>query len=167
MMPGFCCVTEFKRCLDCLETKPATDFYKIVSGKDSGTRKGQCLTCQRTYQRNYQSRNKEKSKAVAKEWAASHPENIRLAGLKHECKQLGLTLPQYRALEIFQNHQCAVCKNPQSCGGKSRLCIDHCHVTGKTRGLLCDRCNKMLGFSQDSLEILSSAIEYLKKDSSV
>lgn len=167
MMPAFCGVTEFKRCSDCKETKPATEFYKVFSGKDAGTRKNQCLSCQRIYQRDYQARNKDRAREASKEWAALHPENIKLAGLKYECKQLGLTLPQYQALEVFQNHQCAICKKKQDCGGKHRLCIDHCHATGRIRGLLCDRCNKMLGFSQDSLEILFSAIEYLKKESSV
>jgi len=44
---------------------------------------------------------------------------------------------------------------------KETLCIDHCHITGKVRGLLCQSCNSLLGMSKDDINILHSAIKYL------
>jgi hypothetical protein len=50
------------------------------------------------------------------------------------------------------------------CGQDSPLVIDHCHVTGKFRGMLCNSCNKGLGLFYDDPEFLKSAIEYLKRN---
>jgi len=47
---------------------------------------------------------------------------------------------------------------------KKRLAVDHCHVSGKIRGLLCFHCNSSLGKMKDSVEILQNAIDYLKKN---
>ena len=74
----------------------------------------------------------------------------------------------YNDLLIEQNHACAICKNPETITNgvkslnKKRLAIDHCHKTMKIRGLLCHKCNVSLGALNDSIEILQSAIDYLK-----
>ena len=64
-----------------------------------------------------------------------------------------------------QNGVCAICRKPENktINGKLlRLAVDHCHDTGKVRGLLCQACNRGIGcFSHDS-QTLRSAIEYLK-----
>jgi len=41
--------------------------------------------------------------------------------------------------------------------------VDHCHVTGKYRGLLCNRCNTSLGFVNDDIELLENMVKYLKE----
>lgn len=75
----------------------------------------------------------------------------------------------YLALLITQNNLCAICKQPESVINAStntkpkRLAIDHCHKTGKIRGLLCHKCNVSLGSFNDSIETLQSAIDYLKQ----
>ena len=61
-----------------------------------------------------------------------------------------------------QNHCCAICSAPQS-SFKNKLAIDHCHKTGKVRGLLCSNCNHALGKFKDKISILKKAIEYLRK----
>lgn len=71
----------------------------------------------------------------------------------------------------LQGYCCAICgKHQDFCkthkkkvegDGGCRLCVDHCHKTGKVRGLVCVNCNGMLGFANDSSETLSSAIRYL------
>jgi len=47
---------------------------------------------------------------------------------------------------------------------KTKLVVDHCHSTGKIRGLLCHNCNRALGLMQDNVETLQNAIDYLKTD---
>jgi hypothetical protein len=82
-------------------------------------------------------------------------ENRRNAHLKHK---YGITLEQYNSLLTKQNGVCAICGNPPR---EKLLDTDHDHDTGKIRGLLCWRCNGLLGRARDSIEILESAIEYL------
>lgn len=53
------------------------------------------------------------------------------------------------------NRQC------QICSGKNRLVVDHCHTSGKIRGILCSNCNSALGHFSDNVEYLGKAIEYL------
>lgn len=73
---------------------------------------------------------------------------------------------EYLALIEKQNNLCAICHNPEISKGKNSnktrvLSVDHCHETGKVRGLLCNKCNHMLGQAKDDIEILKSAIDYL------
>ena len=51
----------------------------------------------------------------------------------------------------------------QICGSTKKLCIDHCHNSGVVRGRLCSRCNSGLGFFNDDITKLNSAIDYLGK----
>lgn len=74
--------------------------------------------------------------------------------------KFGITLEDYDALLATQNGVCAICGLPPN--GKN-LPVDHDHKTGKVRGLLCDRCNPMLGYAQDNMAILTRAIDYLIK----
>ena len=48
---------------------------------------------------------------------------------------------------------------------RKKLCVDHCHLTNKVRGLLCNRCNLILGLVKDSIDILNNAIIYLGNSS--
>ena len=63
-------------------------------------------------------------------------------------------------LFIRQDGCCAICGIPEK-ELKRRLAIDHCHTKGHIRGLLCTRCNFVLGFAKDNPYILQSAIDYL------
>jgi hypothetical protein len=61
-----------------------------------------------------------------------------------------------------QHRGCAIC-NCKTAGGMGNFHLDHCHQTGRIRGLLCDRCNKMLGMAKDRPEILRAAAKYLER----
>lgn len=76
-------------------------------------------------------------------------------------RKYGISLEQYNTLLFFQDDCCAICGTNQSNFSK-KLSIDHDHKTGKIRGLLCRSCNLLLSDSKDSVEILSSAVGYLK-----
>lgn len=83
----------------------------------------------------------------------------------------------YQKQFILQDEKCAICKNPETmkCAQRKgikqmfkiekpkRLAVDHDHKTNKIRGLLCHKCNVALGSFHDSIRLLESAIEYLKK----
>jgi hypothetical protein len=74
---------------------------------------------------------------------------------------------EYEQLLTTQNGRCAICKtdknNTTRSGKIKKFNIDHCHKTNKVRALLCSFCNSLLGYVKDSIEILESAINYLKK----
>lgn len=78
--------------------------------------------------------------------------------LKH---YFGLTVDAYDELLLRQNGVCAICLRPPT---KIRLAVDHDHVTGAIRGLLCYSCNHLLGTVADDHERLARAAAYLKKD---
>lgn len=71
----------------------------------------------------------------------------------------GIDLKEFRRLLDVQAGGCAICRN---LNGKRRLAVDHCHKTGKVRGLLCTRCNVGLGAFLDSIDKLKRAIAYLR-----
>jgi hypothetical protein len=68
-----------------------------------------------------------------------------------------LSLVDYDAMRKRQNGVCAICKR----SGQA-LCVDHCHACGKVRGLLCGKCNSVLGFCDDSPAHLLAAAAYLR-----
>jgi hypothetical protein len=74
-----------------------------------------------------------------------------------------ITVEDYNKLLSKQNYKCAICEKLQV-NLAHRLSIDHNHITGKIRGLLCNPCNIALGHFYDSLTNLEKAIEYLRQD---
>ena len=73
----------------------------------------------------------------------------------------GITKEDYNKRVELQLGGCAICKQP--CKAHKNLCVDHNHNTKLIRDLLCNRCNRVLGFVNDDEEILFAMIEYLKR----
>ena len=92
-------------------------------------------------------------------------------GIRSTCKECdhftnvlrlyGLSKDEYINLLHIQGGKCAICE--QECKSRQRLAVDHCHDTNKVRGLLCNRCNRALGLLLDDVELVSSALSYLKE----
>jgi hypothetical protein len=74
-------------------------------------------------------------------------------------RDFGIGVEDYNTMFRNQNGVCAICK--LSCSTGKRLSVDHCHDTGKVRGLLCTNCNNGIGHLMDSIELLAEAIRYL------
>jgi len=78
----------------------------------------------------------------------------------------GLTAHGYKSMLIEQHGKCAACGEGETVlsrsGGVRSLSVDHCHKTGQIRGLLCDRCNNILGRSKDSPEVLRRLASYVE-----
>lgn len=68
----------------------------------------------------------------------------------------GLSPQEYYALVARQGGACAICRKIKP------LCVDHCHLIGKVRGLLCRTCNSALGFWGDSPAVVRRALKYLE-----
>jgi hypothetical protein len=76
-------------------------------------------------------------------------------------KKYGLTLEEMDSMLLKQNGACAICKKDISFNDGILTCIDHCHNTGVVRGILCVKCNTMIGMAEDSIKTLQSATQYL------
>ncbi len=76
----------------------------------------------------------------------------------HVARALKVTQAQYDNWLLLQNGVCAICGKPPE---KKRLSIDHDHVTGQIRGLLCSDCNFGISYLRDDLAVLEAAIRYL------
>jgi ribosomal protein S30 len=73
----------------------------------------------------------------------------------------GKTLDEYNAMWFSQNGCCKICEKHQLALPKA-LAVDHDHITGVVRGLLCIKCNDMLGRAYDNPQILLAGAKYLK-----
>lgn len=77
-------------------------------------------------------------------------------------ERYNISVQDYNNLLEKQNHSCAIC-GIHSTKIRGRLHIDHDHITGKVRGLLCLKCNSGLGMFNDNIEIINNCIKYLKR----
>lgn len=80
-------------------------------------------------------------------------------------KSFGISLTEYNEMVRIQKGLCACCGRSEK-EMKKKLTVDHCHITGKIRGLLCFKCNSGIGMLGDSYESVSAALIYLVKTSS-
>lgn len=79
----------------------------------------------------------------------------------------GITVEQYDELFKVQGGVCAICKKPESTKRRRRddsrmLSVDHCHKTGKVRGLLCHGCNAGIALFREDPEALRRAAQFLR-----
>ena len=100
----------------------------------------------------------------AKQWRRNNPRKARNSDLK---KAYGITLDEYEQMLTDQNGKCAICGGDEPAVNPTtqkprNLAVDHCHKTGKVRGLLCTKCNSIIGHADDDGEILKKAIRYLE-----
>lgn len=82
------------------------------------------------------------------------------ARFKRSCRNYGITVEQFERMLVEQNGVCKICKRSQ----KRRLNIDHDHITGSVRGLLCHGCNIGIGSFQEKSDILELAALYVKNE---
>lgn len=88
-----------------------------------------------------------------KKWLQEHSESVK--DIKRKSRY-GISAAEYRQMLKDQNRKCKIC------GKQIKLVIDHNHKTGKVRGLLCARCNHMLGHARDNPLILRAGAIYLE-----
>lgn len=145
---------RMKTCTGCNLLKPLTEFP--VRGAKRGAR---CKTCKAGYHQAWRRRNPNYMSSYHKKLWQTYP---RREAIRKFVSKTGvsITLADWEALHEAQGGVCAICKKPSL---TKALAIDHCHQTLKVRGLLCESCNNGLGRFRDDVELLESAITYLKK----
>ena len=106
-----------------------------------------------------------KGKFCSTQCYANHRKNgkkdVKKANVIYQKKsKYGLDEESYVGLFAKQNNKCRICETSFD---DVRACVDHSHTTGIVRGLLCDKCNRGLGYFNDNPDLLSKAIEYLAR----
>lgn len=125
-------------CTFCKKTEPEVAFY-------TNWKCYYCKTCWAAYSARYRKNHKEKQlETNRKSW--------------HKNKHIWNYDSVWERMFAEQNGKCKICGKEQP---NKKLATDHCHTTGKIRGLLCDPCNRGIGLLQDSSTILQKAKEYL------
>jgi hypothetical protein len=148
---------QTKKCSCCKKIKPLSEYYKrgTCSSEVTVRYRSHCKECTSLksavrWETNEEFKNRGKNNA--------YKYNIK--------KNYGITEEQYLKIYAEQNGLCAICaQKSQSKSG--RLALDHCHKTGIVRGLLCTKCNAGIGMLKDDINLLTSAVLYLKRYSNV
>lgn len=114
-------------------------------------------------QRAWAEKNRDKVRAATRRYRVRHAGEPAFWHLK----RYGVSREQYEQMKTAQGDLCAICGETTP-GGKLKVwCVDHCHKTGKVRGLLCRACNAAVGLLRDSPRLAERAAEYLRKTSAV
>jgi len=139
-------VKKMRTCRACGQEKPTSDFYKDKRTKD-GTQ-SKCKPCFCEAQARY---IKKQDPAVRSAKNAKYGRAHRLR------KSYNISTQDFSDMLMRQGGKCAIC------GREGTLCVDHDHITGAVRGLLCRGCNTGIGGLGDSVANLMAAVEYLRR----
>lgn len=137
-----------KICNQCNEEKKLVEFSNHPKGKFG--KHPTCKSCRNAFARNYYVDNSERILASQKVRDRYNPDYERQ-------KKYGLSKEQFQEMLKSQTNKCKIC------GAEEKLVVDHSHMTGKVRGLLCHKCNRGLGQFNDNIPLMFKAIEYLRK----
>jgi hypothetical protein len=147
-----------KKCKKCGNEFPLSSFYKDKRQKDGHFY--YCKACCKEKDRDRYVKNVDALCEAAKE---NYYKNRSKVKNRHLEKNYGISLSSFNDMREYQRYRCKICLKPEEEAVKG-LHVDHCHKTGKVRGLLCRECNFMIGLAKDSPELLKSAIDYLITD---
>lgn len=139
-------LAPIKTCKTCGAEKPREEFGKHGVAKNGV--KSSCRACEAELARAYRAADKDRLAAIN-----------RRSLLK---TRYGMTERVFTMLLEAQDNRCAICGTDEPGGRGDGFVVDHCHSTGRIRGLLCSACNTGLGLFKDNAETLAKAIKYLK-----
>lgn len=138
----------------------------------------------RAASRKWREANRDTSRAASRSWREKNPERVKASIARwhiinaeyraeyqkaeyrrtrratHLQNKFGISEEQYAAMLVVQKGHCALCPWPDL--PEKRLAVDHNHITGKIRALLCADCNRGLGLLGDDADRLRAAAEYLE-----
>ena len=137
---------EYKVCSKCGENKHISEYsHKRPKNRKPGLQP-RCKSC---------------AKEDTRLWNIENKETQRERYLQ---RSYGISENEYVAMRLNQNNSCLLCGIEFSDGpfGPDSPVVDHCHSTGNVRGILCNECNRGLGYFHDNIEALQRAAKYLE-----
>lgn len=149
--------TAEKRCTKCKEIKTVDEFSvsRVATATTNVVYRSWCKPCASTTALDWFNANRERADENRRRW------NIK--------KLYGITVEEYDELLKKQGKVCAICGDDEPLvhgrtGKQFRLAVDHCHTTGRVRGLLCQKCNRAIGLLRDNIDLLRKAADYLERE---
>lgn len=140
-------------CNKCKESKPREEFYVLYAGHPGAQLRQPCKECIRSGKR------RRYANSAGRGADRSYEQLLK--------RDYGMTLDQYNQRVRQQVGRCAICRRAEtakSSGGKvKRLSVDHDHVTGAVRGLLCHRCNIVVWALEDNHVTIGAVSEYIEQ----
>lgn len=138
-----------KECSKCKEVKSVDNFYKDKQKKDGLT--SSCKICVDINDRKYKD-------------TIDGKKTLKKRNIK---SKYGLSWVEYLEMYNSQNGKCDICGKFISIETETKrndkAMVDHSHITGQIRSLICHGCNIILGYCNDNKTILNNAIKYLEK----
>lgn len=160
---------ETKHCSKCETEKPLSAFYKRTGANSYHSA---CKECERSMAKDWYERNRDKAKSKYQEWRKNNPDAVKKYRAENRQKHYRQEVvrkygvdPEWFDRQIAkQRNACACCKREFAWGDKQTTPhVDHCHETQAIRGILCNRCNSVLGLCEDNDKLLSALARYLRK----
>jgi hypothetical protein len=147
-------------CITC-KTEKTLDNTNVDNSRKDGLNK-YCKKCIRTVRNTEEEvlRRKKRQKEYYIKNKSTIKKNTRDYILK---RKFDISEDDYTKMLVDQNYCCSICGRNELEFSR-RLAVDHCHNTGKVRGLLCFNCNNGLGRFKDSTRLLNEAIKYLEEN---
>lgn len=171
-----------KTCKKCGQEKSIDDFHRHPENKDR--RQTACKKCRLEHSKEHNKKMQAKNAEVIRtgrvmrciqceEYKTDYDfstDRTYKHGLKHVCKicdakncktsKYGLTHREQDALYAAQKNKCPICHAKLEVDKKSHF--DHCHATGKVRGILCGPCNQAIGLFKENTDAMLNAVKYLQ-----
>lgn len=137
-----------KKCPRCGKLLENSEFYVQKSGRHKGKLTSWCKKCCSKQSAERYKNNIEKCREEHRNWANKNKDKVAFTKAK---SAYGITKEEYDSL----------IRKCQICGSEKNLVIDHSHQSGRIRGMLCNSCNKGLGFFRDNPALLERASDYV------
>ncbi len=155
---------ELNECARCHLALPLSEYTYSKSNKNH--LHSNCRICRRPTKEQRANWDQDLVKAGNKRWRDRNPEYFKnlakITSSGRRWQRYKITECDYQEMLSRQDSKCAICGIKQS-ELAYPLNVDHCHTTGKVRGLLCQSCNLGIGRMKDNISVLKSAIAYLDK----
>jgi hypothetical protein len=167
-------VIDEKNCKQCGEMKPLDDFQRRAQSPDG--HQPICRACKKVYNRQRWQENKDVLYARQRAWVEANAQKVSDYNREYRranadriragklLNAYGIPQGQYEAMLEAQGGACAICGSdtPRS-KAANHFHVDHCHGSGRVRGLLCSPCNTGLGKFRDDPVVMLRAVEYLNE----
>jgi Recombination endonuclease VII len=147
-----------RQCGTCRQYKPWDEFF--ISRNNAYGHMTSCRPCATEKHRRYAAEHPEKVSQASRNWSLSNADRVIANDRRRRFRIVGISEAEMEELLAAHGGVCEICGGAPD-GRWRELVIDHDHVSGSFRGLLCSRCNLALGGFRDSPDLLRSAINYL------
>ena len=134
-------------------------FGHELTDSNRNKRDGSCLICKRRRAKEWGKKHRKYLSFQRRKQRSFNPSLYELNKIRERMSQYSLEPSFYFSLLAKQDGKCAICGVPIS-----EFKVDHSHVTGQVRGLLCHSCNIGISWFKDNPVILKNASDYLSRN---